>query len=292
MNTHVGCNHEFWAYRVAMPDQPDASSFESSLHWPMSANTYEGAFDTSWNQGRGVFGGLITATAIRAVRGLADQDNTDAGKRTLRMMNVRFMAPMLADTPATLVVQRDHQSKRIGHYSARLEQAGISVASVQATFAAGRSSALELAAQVRPVSEGEVDGLADMPFIPGVTPEFTQHMRIRWTSAPPFVGSDVPVTTGWCRHGTEATSGIEGIVALLDAWPAPVLSMMKHPAPASSVTWSAQFLNLPEAMPEGWFYYRSEALDCADGYARMRAQLWYPDGQLCASTEQLVAVFY
>ena len=70
-----------------------------------------------------------------------------------------------------------------------------------------------------------------------------------------------------------------------------MIPMLDRPAPSASVTWSMQLTNLPAVTPEGWFYYRSETIDCRDGYGSMRAQLFLPDGRLCASSEQLVAVF-
>ena len=106
---------------------------------------------------------------------------------------------------------------------------------------------------------------------------------------------------GWCRlrDGRGAASE-ERLLALVDAWPAAVLSRIDFPAPASSLTWAIEFVHPPApAAPaepagggtDGWWFYRSGTETAAGGYAHESAALWDPAGRLVALSRQVVVLF-
>jgi len=261
-------------------------SFEQITSWkPLGDQRYEGLIHPEWTQGRGAYGGILAASAVRAMKAAV------APERELRHIDVRFMGAVLPDEPAVMSVTLERESKRISHLRAVIAQSGGNACAVGATFATARESKVTIEAPTRPEGIPSPEAIRDMPYIKGVVPAAIQHMDMRWTSGLPFSGSGEAVCEGWCTFRNGVEDGAVGIVGLLDAFPPPVLPMLKRPAPASSVTWSAQLAHLPERFPEGYFFYRSRAVDSRDGYVRMRAEMWLPDGRLCASTEQLMAVY-
>ena len=138
------------------------------------------------------------------------------------------------------------------------------------------------------------EGLVDLPYIEGVTPAFTRAFAFRWTDgAYPFSGAEQAGLGGWCRHRDDpGPDPYVALVGLLDAWPSPVVSMFRRPGPASSVTWSSLFYEVPAAIDaHQWWWYGSEAVAAGHGYAGFRASLYGPSGRLAATVEQLVAVF-
>jgi acyl-CoA hydrolase len=83
-------------------------------------------------------------------------------------------------------------------------------------------------------------------------------------------------------------------LAMLDAWPAPVLPLVNRPVPASTVTWHAQVVAEAPAegwAPTGWWRYEAASAVAGGGYAGCDASIWAPDGTLFATGRQLVVEF-
>jgi acyl-CoA thioesterase len=129
-----------------------------------------------------------------------------------------------------------------------------------------------------------------LPYLPGVTPEFTRHFEFHYTEGGlPFSGSKEPVLGGFFRHQSQA-SGLEAVVALVDAWPAPLLPLATGPLPASSIRWSAHFMGAPPTSFDGYWWYRSHVIRAESGYASIVGRLYAGD-TLIAWSEQLVAAY-
>lgn len=245
-----------------------------------------------WGQGRSAFGGLVAALALRAMRGAVEQG------RPPRSLLTVFTAPV---EPGELAVEvrRLRRGGSVTHAEARLVQGGELRASAFGVFGAGRASALEVAPPPRPEAPGP-DGLDELPFVPGVTPDFTRHLAYRWAlGAPVFSGRGRREMGGWCRlRDGRGAATEERLLALVDAWPAAVLSRLDRPAPASSLTWAIEFLQPPAPAATAisdqagdWWFYRSETEAAAAGYAHESAALWDPSGRLATLSRQAVAVF-
>lgn len=68
--------------------------------------------------------------------------------------------------------------------------------------------------------------------------------------------------------------------------------MLKQPAPASSLTWTLEFVEpLPQQSGGDWWQYLAEVEQAADGYGVTQARLWDASGKLVALTRQTVTVF-
>lgn len=68
--------------------------------------------------------------------------------------------------------------------------------------------------------------------------------------------------------------------------------MATRPVPASIVSWTASFVDVPSpAEAEGWWYGKATPIHAAHGYATTQGFLYAPDGRLAAHMERLVAIF-
>jgi acyl-CoA thioesterase len=265
-------------------------SFAEVIDWAADGpDVWVGEVPAEWMQGRASFGGIVAALGLRALRtALGDG-------RAPRSIHTSFFGP-LGPGPARVSVEIVRRGRFVTHGRAEIRQGEKSralQAQVTATFADDRDSDVVVDAPTRPARPGP-EGLVDLPYIEGVVPAFTRAFAFRWTDgAVPFSGAKVAGLGGWCRHRTDpGTDPYVALLGLLDAWPSPVVAMFERPAPASSVSWSSMFYDVPAVVDaEQWWWYGSEAVAAGHGYAGMRASLYGPSGRLAATVEQLVAVF-
>lgn len=261
------------------------TSFDDVTTWtPRPDGAFEGEVPAEWMQGRAAFGGLVAAAAMRA---LVD---TVGPERPARSFSLSFVAPV-GPGPATARPTVLRAGRALTHAEARVEQDGQLRAVVLAAFGEDRPSDLALPLpRVTPPPPPEAS--VDLPYIEGVTPRFVTHFQLRWAAgAPPFSGAPTAEFGGWCRHTTPAP-GLPGLIGLLDAWPAPVLPMLRRPAPASTARWTAHLVGDPNAAPaDAWYWYTSRAISAGAGYASTLNHLYDATGALLAWSEQLVVIF-
>lgn len=240
-------------------------------------------FGEDWLQGRSAFGGLQAALVIRAMRELVP------ATMPLRTVQVTFLAPVPAgrvDIQAKLL----REGKNTLQLEGRIIDGDQTLCLVIAIFGVARASVVRILPQ-RPPVDASADA-AVLPFVPGLTPAFTQHFTARW------LRGDLPYS-----GGRETTSSIEltlkddgpvneaQIIAFADFIPPLALSLLSKPAPGSSLTWMLELLTDKRDMPcEGW---RVDAqLDAAiDGYTSQGIVLWGPGGEPVALGRQSMVVF-
>ncbi|MEM9459277.1 MAG: thioesterase family protein [Myxococcota bacterium] len=262
-------------------------SFADVITWsPNGAGGWDGAISTEWMQGRASFGALPAALGLRAIR-IACGD----GRRP-RSIHVAFVGP-LTGGPARVTAEILRRGRFMTHARAEIRQGDQLRTQVTTTLADDRSSSVVVDPAPMP-ERPSPEALNELPYFEGVTPAFTRFFEMRWSDGGfPFSGASEPGVGGWCRHRTEC--GLDPYIALLgliDAWPSPVVPLLRVPAPASSVSWSTVYHQVPEVIgTDDWFWYRSEATAAHHGYAGMRAMLYARSGELVATAEQLVAVF-
>jgi acyl-CoA thioesterase len=239
-----------------------------------------------WAQGRATFGGLVLAQALAAARlGLPET-------RPCRALVASFPAPV-GPGAVELSVRALRHGRAVSHLQVELDQGGEPGCVALLSFGGTRPSAVQVPPAERPALPA-AETLPPMLAARGPAPEFTQHFEYRLGfGAGPYSGSPVHEIGGWCRFRAEpGPLGEEHVLGLLDAWPSPAVARMAAPAPAASITWSAELLPVEtEIDPAGWWLYRAELETAGDGYAHSAARLWSPGGRLAALSRQAVAIF-
>lgn len=242
-----------------------------------------------WGQGRASFGGLVAALLYQAMR-----DRVPA-ERVPRSLAITFVGPAAADVPIEFAVEVLREGRAVSQVLGRAIQDGQVVALMQGSFGAGRESCLAVAAEPAPVAKA-VDECQELPYIPGVTPEFTRYLAMRWAfGGMPFSNTPSREMGGWVRlrepEGVEALNEAH-LLALVDAWPPALLSHLSAPAAGSSLTWTIEFVQPVSALNTlDWCLYRAQIEHARDGYGHIAAALWSPGGELLAISRQTVTVF-
>ncbi len=120
-----------------------------------------------------------------------------------------------------------------------------------------------------------------------------QHFDMRLAAGHHVVsGADVPFATLWVRHNdARAWDSEAGFLALCDAPPPAAMTMMREPAPISSVSWLINMLSDDVTTQDGWWLIGNRADHVADGYSSQAMSIWARDGRPMAHAHQTVAVF-
>lgn len=239
----------------------------------------------AWGQGRAVFGGMAAALAMAHLLPVIPDS------MPLRSVSVSFVAP-LNTGPANVQRRILRQGKSVIQAQVEITQDDQVALVLLASFGAARPSAHLLHASTAP--EWQTDTCHTLPK-QGPVPEFTTHFDYRIAhgqlpfSASPLreLGGDIRMTGNESRQ-----AGILELLALVDAWPPVSLTLLNQPAPASSLTWTIEFIahDLPFNNTD-WWRYLAEIDYGAAGYHHIAAKLWQPDGKLAAISRQTVTVF-
>lgn len=243
-----------------------------------------------WRQGRAIFGGLVAALAVRALR---RQLAVDA---PLRSLLVQFAGPVEAG-PCFLEPRSVRAGRSTTHGSVHVSQggeAGDIRCVVLATFGARRASTLRID-HPGPPEAPDPERAPELPYLEGITPVFTKHLVYKWAVGEfPYSGASRAELGGFCRfREPQRASAEELAIALADAWPPPILPLLSKPAPASSMTWAVDFADLSDREPraEDWCFLRARATAAGHGYAHVEQALWDASGAAIAVGTQAVAVF-
>ena len=241
----------------------------------------------TWGQGRATYGGLVAALLLAHVQGQLGSD------RVLRSVTLSFVGPVTASA-ATLACEVLRTGKSVTQAYARLTQDGQVQAVLLASFGQARDSSIIVPAVHTTPAFAQAEALNAMPYIAGMMPEFLQHIDLRWAEgALPYSGADQPNFAGWMRYKQpSAAFGVAHLLGLIDSWPPAVLPMFRGVAPASTLSWTVEFVQIPQHMNghDHWQYQVTTDAS-ADGYAHTQAHIWSASGQLVAISRQTVAVF-
>ncbi|WP_165857052.1 acyl-CoA thioesterase [Marinobacter sp. JSM 1782161] len=245
------------------------------------------AIPGSWGQGRATFGGLVAGLAYQRMQGVVADD------RPLRALQVAFVGPVTVDAPLSIEATLLREGRAASQVEARIVQDGEVRLVALGSFGGERESSVQVAAQPAPEAPAPED-CQPLDYIPGVTPEFTQHIEMRWAFGNlPFSGQASREMGGWMRFrepGDEMTDA--HVIALVDAWPPAVLQHVKQPVPASSMSWSLELVHpRPSMAPDEPLLYRNWIDQAGGGYGHTHAGIWNRQGELVALSRQTVTVF-
>ena len=257
--------------------------------WTPAGERWTCTLPTGWMQGRAVYGGLSGAMALALARRVSGPRGV-AGPEGLRARHVQLSLVRPA-TPGPIwggaSVLRAGRS--VTSVTVELGQGDAIFLHGTVTFVSPRVGTLAVDPALRPPSASE-PAPRPIPRIPGVTPEFIQHVDLQLVRGElPFSGAPDAMLVGDCRFRVPAGDE-EGLLALSDVWPCPSLARLRQPAAASTVTWSTHLLAAPARL-EGFYRMHYRTLVGRVGFHTARGELYDPAGALVAVSEQLVAVF-
>lgn len=261
------------------------SAFTDLLKPANEAESRQADIRPEFLQGRAAFGGLVAALGVRSMR------TRVARERRLRSLLVSLAAPVTVGGVGI-------ESRLLGeggtasHGRATLYQNGQIRAEVMGTFGLPRRSPIAVAAPPAP-REAPPESLPPVPFIPGLTPEFTQFFDYCWPDeVMPFSGQDRGEMGGWIRLKEAVPVADPFLVALADAWPTPALPMLRQPHAFSTLTWSIEVCAPPPLQDaDRWWQVRSVVEQAEEGYIREETRIWTHDGRLALVSRQVVAMF-
>lgn len=240
-----------------------------------------------WGQGRATFGGMLAAVLFEKIVPLVAAD------RPVRSLMLSFVGPV---APGAMDVRTQvlREGKGATQVQATAYQNDQVCAVLLASFGGDRESMVQVAPLQAPVFISPDEAQA-LPFIPGLTPDFTQYFDYRYALGKmPFMGSEQTAMGGWItlREPAAQAISVSALLALLDAWPPAVFSLLKKPASGSSLTWAVSFVAVPEdCTANDWWQYQAQIQSSANGYSHIDATLWDKHGNVALLSRQTVSVF-
>jgi acyl-CoA thioesterase len=242
-----------------------------------------------WLQGRSVFGGMQMALAVRGMRAVLPEASRALPLRSAQMT---FVGPLVGDSPLELHPALLRQGRSTSHARCDLLQDAAVGCSAVGIFGSSRTSQFvhELPAP-DPGKRPEEVAAATMPA--GRAPAFIQHFEARWAVGDvPFSGHPEPRSMIYARLRDRECGAEDALLALADVIPTPVLSMLRSPAPASSLSWMIEVLRDPERLDlHDWCLIDTEVRAGTDGYLSQTSVLYGPDGHAYSVSHQTVGVF-
>lgn len=237
-----------------------------------------------WMQGRSAFGGLQAALLVRAMR------NCVRDAPPLRTLQVSFVAPVPADRDIRIEARLLRRGRSAIQVEARLILDDATLCLAVGIFGAARDSVVTLAPTSSPMV---TDDGPELPWKAGLVPNFIQHFSMRWLQGGlPFTGALRPVSSIALHHRDPSPTTEAHLVALADAVPPAVLSILNAPANGSSLTWTLEFLRDDlEGLPRTGWRMDLEMTAARDGYTQQSGLMWAPDGQAVALSRQTTVVF-
>jgi acyl-CoA thioesterase len=150
-----------------------------------------------------------------------------------------------------------------------------------------------MAGESGPRSETDPEQLVRLPYIEGAMPAFTQHFDYRWTATHGlFSGAKRGQLGGYVRAIDADRFDAALMLAMIDSFPAPILTMLKVPAPASTASWMVNFTHAQSKNTvEDFCRLEADTLSAGAGYASVDAKLWDAEGKLLAVSRQLVVEY-
>ena len=237
---------------------------------------------TDWMQGRTTYGGLTAALCLETARGLVDD-------LPLRSAQVAFVGPSGGEVSLKPTLLR--RGKNTAFVSVDMAQpAGFAS---QCIFAFGKARESSQSFQHIPMPDVPSPNTAQSFFREGPRPGFTNNFNMKGVLGDaPITGSDKRSIGLWMRHKDDrAPLDATAVLAIADAPPPAVLSMLKVPAPISSMTWMAEFLTDNITTEDGWFFALHTADTAIDGYSSQSMTLWNSDGDPILIGRQTITVF-
>jgi hypothetical protein len=240
-------------------------------------------FPDGWQQGRGIFGGLVTAVMARALE-------ASAPGRPLRSLTAELCGP-LQPGAAVLVLESLRAGSAVTTAAVRVLQGG----EVQAHGVGVLGAARALSTPSAPAAPPPMTAwraAAPLPIPRSLGAPFARHFEFRVTAGLPFCGATVPEVAGWIRPlHPGARRDAAFVAACVDAyWPA-ILTLESQPRPMATIAFTLQpFADFDGLDPDAPLFFRGRLSAVDQGYAVEQRELWGEDGRLLALNQQTFVV--
>lgn len=248
-----------------------------------SATTASVLLPDGWQQGRGLFGGLVAAVAVRALE-------KSAPGRALRSMTLEICGPVQPG-PALLELAPLRVGNAVTTSTVRLVQGGEVQAHAVGVLGLARSVERDRVDLEHPVLK-PWSQMPVIPVAPPLGPEFARYFEFRSAGAFPFSGSRTPVIEGWVRpKHPAAVRDTAFVAACIDAYWPTSLTLERAPRPMATIAYTLQpFAHFDGLDPSAPLYYRAHLLAIDAGYCVETRELWGVDGRLLALNQQTFVI--
>lgn len=247
--------------------------------------TADAVISDRWSVGAGANGGYLSALLARAIIAAERALHDDA--RHLRSLTVHLLRPAVPG-PATLStdVRRDGRSATV--VDAELVAGDRSVALARGVVAADREAGPERTTRPAP----------DFPPPESIHREtWPDPLMIRSRYDTRYVVGgfppqdlDVAEVSGWLRPGDRAPIDLPLLVAMLDAWPPPVMMLPGPMMMASTIDITYHLFATLDEPIDDFLAMTNTSTVSAGGYVDTETVAWMRDGRLLGQARQLSAL--
>ncbi len=249
----------------------------------VAEGTARAVYPDTWQVGRGLFGGLVTATLVRALE-LATPD------RPLRSLTAELFGPVQPGE-VTLELSRLREGSAVTTTTIRLVQGGEVQAHGVGVLGKTRTTERDRVA-LKPPTPTPWREVEVMPVEPPMGPVFSQHFEYRPTGAFPFSGATVAEAEGWLRPKVPVTRRDAAFLAgCIDVYWPTIYLLEPVPRPMATIAFTFQpFARFEGLDPEAPLFHRAKLIAAEDGYCVEYRELWGEDGRLLALNQQTFAI--
>jgi hypothetical protein len=253
----------------------------------VAEHSFRAQIPDGWQQGRGAFGGLVLATMLRAMQA-AEPDRA----RAARVLSGDLCGPVLPGEAAieVRVIRRGNNQTNV---AAELRQEDEVLALASAVLSTVRPQPPAPPLGTPPLA-GDWQSAPVHAVLPPLGPAFAAHYEYR-SHASPFPASGeappaIPEIDGWVRERAPlGRLDAPALIARLDAW-WPTLFSIDRPRPVATISFVAQVLADPAALPAGEpLRYRARMAALHDGFFVELRELWRGDA-VVALNQQTFAI--
>nr|HEX4318787.1 thioesterase family protein [Kofleriaceae bacterium] len=241
------------------------------------------AIPATWDQGRGLFGGLVTGILTRALE-------SSAPDRPLRSLTAEICGPVQPGE-ALLELEVLRAGNAVTTTAIRLVQSGEVQAHGVGVLGTARGAGTDRVDLVPPPRTRWQDApVLGMPA--QLQPGFAKHLEFRMTGPLPFSSGPAGVVEGWMRfaHPGERRDAAYLAACIDSFWPA-LYTTLAAPRPMATIAFTFQpFLRADRPLGDEPLRYRARLAAAHDGYCVEMRELWHADGYLVALNQQTMVV--
>lgn len=247
-----------------------------------------------WNQGRGLWGGLVVAACVKAVEMLQQEQDES---RSIRSVGAHLFGAVPSGS-CTVEVSCLRAGSAMSTWQTIIRGASdetYATATV-VTGAARPNAHTPAAVGVRAPDVPSWRDASEVPIGPPYGPEFSRNLRYRPVEGFPGSAAD-PRTLGWIqRQDTGHTRAwtAASLLGIVDAWwPATYASFPSVTAlrPMATVAFHGHLLEEPGTVPASEpLLFESWVNGAWDGFVSESRRLWTKDGRLVVENTQNIVV--